>query len=65
MRVIRQGIILCQDKGLIVEFPRIFDLVRAAADIMTIVSLGLQFIDDEGRCYMDFSYYFEIRKNWQ
>ncbi|KAI4329845.1 hypothetical protein MLD38_028185 [Melastoma candidum] len=24
-----------------------------------------KFVDDEGRCYMDFSYYFEIRKNWQ
>ncbi|XP_030463906.1 rho GDP-dissociation inhibitor 1-like [Syzygium oleosum] len=24
-----------------------------------------KFVDDEGKCYMDFSYYFEIRKNWQ
>ena len=24
----------------------------------------LQFVDDDGKCYLDVSYYFEIQKTW-
>ncbi|THU52312.1 hypothetical protein C4D60_Mb10t02680 [Musa balbisiana] len=25
---------------------------------------SFQFVDDDGKCYLDLSYYFEIRKEW-